>query len=134
MEIQKTTGIILSSRSAGEADVLCSILTREFGKRKFSFKGLKKSKRRSRSAADHGTILKLVYYYHENRDIHIVNEFHIDSDCTELRDDLNKIFHLCYLLEVTDKTTAFDDKNNYSFELLSAAIDTLKKTDFLTNL
>lgn len=134
MDIQKTTGIVLSSSNFGESDIISTILTKNYGKRKFLFKGLRKSNKRSKSATEPGTINSLMYYYHENKDFHIVNEYNTIKHYLNLRNNLGKIFHLYFLLETVEKTTGYNDTEVLLFELLGAGIDTLSKTDFFINL
>ena len=134
MEILKTDGIVLNSKVIGDADIFCKILTKDFGKKKFIFKGLKKSRKREKAATEPGTHISLIYYYRENKEINIVNEFNIQNQYSEIRDDLQKIFHLYYLLEIVEKTTGFEDVNKTFFELLKAGIDTLSKTEYNINL
>ena len=134
MEILKTDGIVLNSKVIGDSDIFCKILTKDFGKKKFIFKGLKKSRKREKAAAEPGTLISLIYYYRENKEINIVNEFNIQNQYSEIRDNLQKIFHLYYLLEIVEKTTGLEDVNKIFFELLNAGIDTLSKTEYNINL
>ncbi|TAL33020.1 MAG: DNA repair protein RecO [Spirochaetes bacterium] len=128
MEIQKATGIVLYSRRSGEADVSARVFTREYGKRLFLFKGLKKSRSRPLSAAEPGTVLDLVYYYHENRELQVVNELRVTSRRESVHADLKKIFHLYYMLELIDRTTGTGDPALPLYNLLAAALDTLSTT------
>ena len=130
MEIQKSTGIILSSRLFREADILSNILTKEYGKRKFIFKGLNKSKKRAQSAKEPGTILRIVYYFNESRDSYIVNEFDVKKYYFNIRENLEKIYNQYFILEVVEKTTGYNDTMQNVFNLLIAGIDTLSKTDY----
>ncbi len=125
MEIQKATGIVLYSRAAGEADMWSRIFTREYGKRNFIFKGIKKSKTRSRAVTEPGTVAEILYYYHEDREYQVVNEFRIGAHTSGIRDDLSRIWRLYFLLETSDKTTGFNDPNPRLYNLLAAAVDTL---------
>lgn len=134
MEIQKTTGIVLSSKNSGDADIICNILTRDYGKRKFIFKGLKKSKKRSISSAEPGAVIDLQYYFHNNKDISIVNEANISRSYVNLRNNMDKIFHMFFLLESVEKTIGFNAPEKKIFDLLAAGMDTLSKNDFYTNL
>ncbi len=128
MEILKTTGIALSSLASGEADIICNFYTRDFGKRKFLFKGLKKSRKRSLAATEPGTMSTLVYYQRDNRDYCIVNETAVEKYYTAITADLNKIWHLYFMLESVDKTCGFDVGDESIFKLLSAGIEVLSKT------
>jgi DNA repair protein RecO (recombination protein O) len=134
MNIQKTAGIVLSSRTMGEADVLATILTENSGKRKFSFKGLKKSRKRPKSAGEPGTLLNLVYYHRDNREIFTVNEFTIEYQPAKIREEMGRIFTLYFLLEVTEKTIGFDDDSRNIFKLLDSGIRALVETGYLTHL
>jgi DNA repair protein RecO (recombination protein O) len=134
MEIQKATGIVLYSRRSGEADVTARIFTREYGKRTFIFKGLKKSRTRPLSAAEPGTVLDLVYYFHENRDYQVVNELKVSSRRDHVHDDLARIYHLCYMLELIDRTTGTGDPAVPLFNLLAAALDMLSSSPHTVSL
>ncbi len=128
MEIQKANGIVLGSRPLGEADRMVRVFTREFGKRSFLFKGIRKSKRRNTAATEAGTDLNLVYYFHDNRDFFIVNEFEVLRRRDEIRDDLEKILYQFFLLDVIDRTTGFNDPNRAVYDLLWAALGALVET------
>lgn len=129
MEIITTTGIALSSHASGEADIQCNFYTREFGKRKFIFKGLKKSRKRSRSATEPGSISTIVFYSREDRDAHIVNECDVLKYHASISGDLGKIYHLCFMLELVDRSCGYNNADEGIFRLLMAGIDTLSKID-----
>ena len=128
MEILTTTGIALSSRVSGEADIMCNFFTRDFGKRKFIFKGLKKSRKRSRSATEPGSIATLVFYSREDRDAHIVNQFEVRKYHASISGDLSKIYHLFFMLELVDRTCGYENPDEGIYRLLLAGIDTLSRT------
>lgn len=128
MEIRKAAGLVLQSRQSGEADIMARVLTAEYGKTNFIFKGLKKSRKRFLAAGDPGTLLDLMYYQHDNREFQVVNEFRVVRHRLDLRTDLARILHLYYLLELVDRTTGHGDPQPRIFALASAAIDALAET------
>lgn len=134
MEIQKSIGVVLSSTQSGEADCFTRMYTKEFGKRNFLLKGIKKSKRRSSVISEPGTIANLVYYFHEDKNLYIVNEFRVHMHYLSIRDDLISILLLYFLLEIVEKTTAFNDTNKSIFDLLTTAIGIISKTDYKEHL
>ncbi len=134
MEILKTTGIALSSRVSGEADIVCNIYTRDFGKRKFIFKGLKKSKKRSMAATEPGAISTLLYYHRDERESYIVNDVTVDKFYTSITADLKKIVHLYFILESVEKTCGYDISETSIFNLLLAGIEVLSKTKYPAHL
>ncbi len=129
MEIQKNSGIVLTSGRAGESDSICTILTRESGKRNFIFKGLKKSKKRPLSADSPGTFIEILYYYHPGKNYQIANEFTVKRNLNTIRKDLHRIYHLFFLLEIIEKTTGYNEQNTQLYDTTNAAIATLETTD-----
>jgi len=134
MGIQKATGIVLSSREINESDVLSTILTREQGKRKFIFKGLKKSRKRPIHASEPGTVVQIVYYFKDSREFHVINDFTVMKHYDAFRNDIEKIYCLYYILESVDRTTGFNSDETPVFDLLAAGMDTLSKTEFPAHL
>jgi len=134
MEILKTTAIALSSRVSGEADIVCNMYTRDFGKRKFVFKGLKKSKKRSMAATEPGAVSTLLYYHRDERESFIVNDVTVEKFYASITGDLKKIVHLYFILETVDKTCGYDIPDYSIFNLLLAGIEVLSKTEFPAHL
>ncbi len=133
MPILKTDSIILSISQSGEGDITAKALTSESGKRIFVFKGLKKS--RKRPQIEPGLRVEIIYYYDPKKNYHIVKEFSIISKIDTIRKDLDSIYHMMYILESADKTTAFDEKIQGLFTLVSSGIETLgtdKKPELIT--
>lgn len=128
MEIQKTSGIVLTTKTLGEADVICSILTKDHGKKQFIFKGLKKSKKRPLSAKEPGTNLSLVYYYNPEKNRCIISECSIIEAFSTIHRDLEKIYHLSFILETVERTSADGIGDIKIYHLLEGAIRTLTTT------
>ena len=125
MNFRKDTAIVLSSSVIGEADVLITVLTKDFGKRKFVIKGLKKSVKRSKIASQSGTVLTIDYNYYENKDFQTVKEFSITHSFPNIQNDYKKIIAMCFICEVCEKTTAYNETDLKIFELIAAALKTL---------
>ena len=130
MEIQKSTGVVLSSRQIGEADFFCTMYTREFGKRDFVFKGLQKSRKRPQIVSEPGTTANLVYYFHDAKISYIVNEYNIIKHDINIRNNLKTIYLLYYVLSLIEKTTGYNDINKSIFELAAAGIDNIAGTEY----
>lgn len=130
MPQNKDTGIVLSKKSSGEADFISTIYTKNSGKNRFIFKGLKKSTKRPRSASEPGTILEIIYYSGHNSGINTISEFDILSFHKTIRNSSDRIFTMYFILELVDLTTGHDDPNTNIFNLLAAGINTLENTQF----
>lgn len=129
MSRQKTRGIVLSRTLSGEADYICSIYTKDLGRERFIFKGIRKSQKRPRSGSEPGTILDIVYYTGISGSLNTVSEFDITASTLPIRKSSDSIFSLCYMVELIDSTTGFGDSNERIYTLLSAGIDSLAKTE-----
>jgi DNA repair protein RecO (recombination protein O) len=128
MSQEKDSGVVLSKKNSGEADHICSIYTKTFGKEKFIFKGLKKSTKRPRTGSEPGSILNIIYYSGRGDRINTISEFDILKNHSAIRKDSEKIFSLYFILELVDLTTGLSDPNSKIFNLLSMGIDTLYNT------
>lgn len=129
MSRQKTRGIVLSRTLSGEADYICSIYTKDLGRERFIFKGIRKSQKRPRSASEPGTILDIVYYTGVSGTLNTVSEFDIAASTLAIRKSSSSIFSLYFMVELIDSTTGFGDINEKIYSLLCAGIDSLSKTD-----
>lgn len=125
----RTRGIVLSRTLSGEADYICSIYTRDTGKEKFIFKGIRKSRKRPRSASEPGTVIDIIYYTGNSGSINTVSEFDIVSSSHQLRERSESIFSLCFMLEVIESTTGPGDANDRIYSLLSAGLDSLGRAE-----
>jgi DNA repair protein RecO len=134
MGIIKTTGIAISSQTYAEADVLCTYYTKDFGKRKFIIKGLKKSKKRSFSAVEPGAVTDLVCYSREGKDACVVNELNVLKFYSSITGSLQKILHLYFMLDFVDKTCGYNIADSGIYNLLLTGIGTLSKTSFPVHL
>lgn len=130
MSLEKATGIVLANRDTGEADRVCSVITREKGKMDMVFRGIRKSKRRSITATEPGALLNLVYYHNSDTGRNNVKEHHVVQDNSRFRHSLVLIYALFYILEVTHRTTSSEIESAFLFDFLSAGMDTLGGTSF----
>ncbi len=133
MSLGKGRGIVLSRKLSGEADYICSIFTKESGREIFIFKGLRKSKKRSPSASESGTVLDLNYYAREGVPLRTVSRFDIVSIPSEIKKSAEKIFALYYIFEIADKTTGCGDADEGIYNLLASALKGLSKAEEVIN-
>lgn len=80
-------------------------------------------------AKEPGAHINLVYYYHPEKNLYIINECTVIEAHREFHEDLNKIYHLSFILECVDKTTAEDNHEGKIFDILLAGIKTLVRTE-----
>ena len=133
MPLSKARGIILSRKLSGEADYLCSVFTKEWGREIIIFKGLKKSKKRSPSASETGSVIDFTSYSKQGSGVKTVSQFDLISTPEKVKKKALKIFTLCYMMEIVDKTTGCSDADESLYNLLCSAVYNLGKTDHETN-
>ena len=73
--IHKTEGIVLRTLKYQEAGLITTVFTREYGVRTFIIKTYRSTRARNRySYFQPLSIIDLIYFYKENRDLHSINE------------------------------------------------------------
>jgi DNA repair protein RecO (recombination protein O) len=134
MSLTSSTGIVLSASVMGEADVRVTVFTRESGKKGFIFKGLKKSSKRPQSASEPGTVINIIYNERENRDLIVAREFSVIRYFHPIRENLDRIMHCSYILELTERTSGFSGDGSQMFDLLAGGLLALSGTSYPVNL
>lgn len=133
MSLSCARGIVLSRKLSGEADYICSVFTREWGREMIIFKGLKKSKKRSPSASETGSVIDFTCYSRQGFEIKTVSQFDLISTPEEVKKKALKIFTLCYMMEIVDKTTGCSDADEGIYNLLCSAVSSLGKAEHEIN-
>jgi len=131
MAIQKTAAILLSKRQIRETSCIVNFYTKDFGK----IKGLIKAVRGPR--AIFGLYLQefaeydIVYYEKKRKDIYTIAECDLKTTFKNVSGDLNRRLWAYYLVELVDKLTALEDKNENIFCLLLEALKLLNAEHFV---
>ena len=124
--IVTTEGIVLSAAENGEADLIAHVLTETHGVQQLLFRGIRKSRRRSRSAAEPGMRSTFVFRMTNSR-IHTV------SECTpldlreEIRSRYGRIISMHFLLEAVLRTAGQGQPDGFLYKMLRGAIESLEK-------
>ncbi|HPS57734.1 MAG TPA: DNA repair protein RecO [Spirochaetota bacterium] len=128
MPLLRTDGIVLTRRLSGESDFICSIYTRDHGKKQFIFKGLKKTRKRPVSLSEPGSVICITYYSKENSTINAVSSFEPVFLAPAIRKEALKIHSLYYIVELVEKTSGEADSASDLYNLISSGIGALEKT------
>lgn len=133
MSLSSARGIVLSRKLSGEADYICSIFTREWGREMIIFKGLKKSKKRPPSASETGSVIDFSCYSKQGFELKTVSQFDLISTPAEVKKKALKIFTLCYMMEIADKTTGCGDADEGIYNLLCSGVSSLGRAEHEIN-
>lgn len=128
MPLLNTDGIVLNRRLSGESDFICSIYTRDHGKKQFIFKGLKKTRKRPVSLSEPGSVIRITYYSKENSPVNTVSSFEHLLLAPKIRKEAVKIHSLYFIVELVEKTSGEGDSAAGLYNLISSGIETLEHT------
>jgi DNA repair protein RecO len=119
-------GIVLSAAESGESDIIAHVITEEHGVQQLMFKGIRKSRRRSHSAAEPGMRSTFVFRT-SSRQIHTV------SECTpldlheEIRARYERIIRMHFLLEAVLRTAGMSQPDGFLYKMLRGALESIEK-------
>jgi DNA repair protein RecO (recombination protein O) len=129
LALEKKRGIILQSKTVGEADALITLLSEDGSKQKFIIKGIKKSTKRPIIASEIGSIVNIDYYFHNHSNpILNVKEINLEKRYDSIKNDYLSTLFLYLFLELMEKTIPEGEKESRSFSLLEKALEGLEKS------
>jgi DNA repair protein RecO len=126
----KTEGIILHCSAAGEADIIAKVFTEDHGIQSLSFKGIRKSRKRSHSAVEPG-MRSLFHYRPAGQGIYTVRDFSPADTHDRIRSDFARIVIMHFLLESISLTSGVNIPDRFLFRTLKAAIETAERDELL---
>jgi DNA repair protein RecO (recombination protein O) len=128
LALEKKRGIILQSKTIGEADAMLTLLSEDGSKLKFLVKGIKKSKKRPIVASEIGSIVCIDFYFHANAtNVYNVKEISLEKRYDSIKNDYISTLFLFLFLELMEKTIPEGEKESRSFILLYLALEGLEK-------
>ena len=119
----------MARRNYSEADRILVVYSKYYGKLSLLAKGVRKPKSRKRGALEVFTHIKFAAARGKNLDI--ITEVEIIDAFDTVRNDLKKVSLAYYFMEVIDKITREQEKNETLFKLI---LTYLKKLQFTKSL
>ena len=104
MAIIKAEGVVLKTMKIGETSKLVTLFTREKGILKLTAKGSRTMKSRFGAALEPLTVIKIVYYHKETREIQFLSQADIIARFPTLQEDLGKLGYACACCELIFRT------------------------------
>lgn len=124
MALQKDEAVVLSSAKSGESDRILHCYTRKHGRRDFILKGIRKSRRRSLTSSDPGTLLSIIYYSGKSA-MPVISDFSIITSAEASRGDLDIFYSLSFILELIKKSSAPMDNDERLYLMLTRSLEVL---------
>ncbi|MDI9357441.1 MAG: DNA repair protein RecO [Phycisphaerales bacterium] len=123
MNLYQTQGIVLSSLPFRETSIITKIYTKQFGLQTYLIKGIRKksSPKTLQGYANNYqnmSILDLIVYKKEHRDIEYIKEGQLLVCYNDLLSNVLKYGIACYIIELTMQSVHTGDSNSAIFNLL----------------
>ena len=116
-------GIIIAKKDIEEADRYITIFMEDYGKVSTVIKGIRKSKKRDKTAVD---ILSLTdFQFYKKNDSLIISSFSTVKDYIEIKSDIDKINIAFYIFSMLNQILVENGRNRKIYEVLEKTLDYL---------
>lgn len=123
----KSKGIIISKKDIEEADRYITIFMEDYGKVTTVVKGIRKSKRRDRTAVD---ILSLTeFQFYKKNDNLILSNFTAIKNYENIKKDIDKINKAFYIFSVLNQILVENGRNRKLYETTEKCLDFLETSN-----
>ncbi|MCY7008102.1 DNA repair protein RecO [Fusobacterium simiae] len=120
-------GIIIAKKDIEEADRYISIFMEDYGKVSTVIKGIRKSKKRDKTAVD---ILSLTeFQFYKKNDSLIISSFSTVKDYIGIKSDIDKINIAFYMFSILNQVLVENGRNRKIYEVLEKSLDYLDKSN-----
>ena len=123
----KGKGIIIAKKDIEEADRYITIFMEDYGKVSTIIKGIRKSKKRDKTAVD---ILSLTdfQFYKKNENL-VISSFLTVKDYIGIKSDIDKINIAFYIFSVLNQILVENGRNRKIYEVLEKTLDYLNNSN-----
>lgn len=116
-------GIVISKKDIEEADRYITIFMEDYGKVSTVIKGIRKSKKRDKTAVD---ILSLTdFQFYKKNDSLIISNFSTIKDYIGIKSDIDKINIVFYIFSILSQILVENGKNRKIYEVLEKTLNYL---------
>ena len=120
-------GIIISKKDVEEADRYIDVFMEDYGKISTLIKGIRKSKRRDKTAVD---ILSLTdFQFYKKNDNIIISNFLAVKDYLAIKSDIDKINMVFYIFSILNQILVENGRNRKLYEVLEKTLDYLNSSE-----
>ena len=116
-------GIIIAKKDIEEADRYITIVMEDYGKVSTVIKGIRKSKKRDKTAVD---ILSLTdFQFYKKNDSLVISNFSTVKDYIGIKSDIDKINIAFYIFSILNQILVENGRNRKIYEVLEKTLDYL---------
>ena len=120
-------GIVIAKKDIEEADRYITIFMEDYGKVSTIIKGIRKSKKRDKTAVD---VLSLTdFQFYKKNDSLIISSFSTVKDYIEIKSDIDKINIAFYIFSMLNQILVENGRNRKIYEVLEKTLDYLNTSN-----
>ena len=125
MSIIKTPAVVLKSDNYRETSKIITFYTQSHGKIKCIAKGVRKTSTKWGGCLQSMSYLNILFYYKENRSLHLLSNSEYIEAYKNLQDDNEKLKIAYQIAEIVNRTTVEYHENQHLFRLLVDSLSAL---------
>ncbi len=125
--LQETEAIVLKTIDWKETSKVVVFYTARHGKVSAIAKGVKRVKNSSIESIEPFTLVELIYYNKEDRDLQIVSKCAIKRFFGEMRQDLLKMAYASYVIQLVDELVSGRERSEALFDLAAETLAAIEK-------
>lgn len=128
--IRKTEAIVLHTQKHGDSSLICTLFTRQYGRRSFMIKGYRSARAKSRhSYFQPMSLIEVVFYHKEGRDLQLITESSNRHFFHRLQTDPLRITLGMVIMEVFYQSVREEERNDALFGFLATVLVSLDEWD-----
>lgn len=128
--IKKTEAIVLNARKFGDTSLIANMYTRNFGRQNYLIKGYRSTRAKKRhSYFQPMSIIEVVLYYKENRDLQLVTESSNRYFFQTMQTDPVRIMLGLVVMEVFYQSVREEEPNTALFDFLQRVLVTMDQQE-----
>ena len=124
---QRTAALVLKTRAFGDDALIVDLLCEQIGRVSVLARGARKSVKRYGGALEMGARLDAEVRFAPGRDLHALGACEVTTPLRKIREDLDRIHSLAYLLELVRLSTREGTGDAALYTLACGMVDTLEQ-------
>ena len=129
MSILETEAVVLSDMPHGETSKIIRVYTKDYGRVSLIAKGSRKLKNRFGGSLDPLNHVTIVYYYKDNRDLHLITQCDIIESYPGVKEDLEKLSIGLSIAEILVTLVLEEESNRTLFGLVVKTLTALETVE-----
>lgn len=123
--ILKTEGIVLNTWDFKESSLICSVMTRKFGKIRLLAKGARRPKSKFCGELEPFSLDEIIFYKKEHKDLYTLSDTMLLEFFAGIRSSIAKVNAALVLCEFFDKTLPAEESDENAYRMMLSYLKAL---------